>query len=127
MRRQFDGLDETTSRLASTVDAETEDGPCSLRIQPGRQLVIRMSGVGRMLDPRHGVVSVQHLDHPVGVVDMTSHAYRESLDALQQVEGVGRTHARTKVAQALGPGPHGQRRGTELLGEGDAVVPVVGL
>ncbi len=58
---------------------------------------------------------------------MSRHAQRKCLDALQELEGVGRAHRRTEVAQALGPGPGDEGGGTELVGEGDAVVPDIGL
>jgi len=71
--------------------------------------------------------TVQHLDDPEGVLHVSGHAQRQGLDPQQQVEGVRRAHARTEVPQALGAGTHRQGLGAELLGEGDAVVAVVGL
>ena len=38
----------------------------------------------------------------LGIGDMARHAHGQRLDALQQVEGIGRAHAGAEVAQALG-------------------------
>ena len=56
-----------------------------------------------------------------------AHAQRQGLDALQDVEGVGRAHAGAEIAQALGARPHDEGRRAELLGEVDAVIAGIGL
>ena len=55
------------------------------------------------------------------------HADAQRLDALQQLERVGRRQAGAEVAQALGAGAHDEGGLAELLVEDDAVIAGIGL
>ena len=61
------------------------------------------------------------------LLDVALHPHAERLDALQQVEGIGRRQAGAEIAQALGAGAHDERGRSELLVEDDAVIAGIGL
>ena len=69
----------------------------------------------------------EEAEHRRRVLDMALHAQRQRLDALQEMEGVGRRHAGAEIAQAFGARPHDEGRRAELLGEVDAVIAGIGL
>ncbi len=58
---------------------------------------------------------------------MALHADAERLDALQQLERVGRRQAGAEIAQAFGAGAHDEGGLAELLVEDDAVIAGIGL
>ena len=51
----------------------------------------------------------------------------QRLDALQQLEGIGRRQAGAEIAQAFGARPHDEGGRAELLVEDDAVIAGIGL
>ena len=59
--------------------------------------------------------------------DVAIHADAEGLDALQQLEGIGRRQTRAEIAQAFGARPHDEGGLAELLVEDDAVIAGIGL
>ncbi len=94
------------------------------------RLASSMIGVGferRMQDPFDRLVPGQKIEHRRGVVHVALHAHGQGLDALQQVEGVGRRQAGAEIAQALGARPHDEGRRAEFLAEDDAVIAGIGL
>src|SRR3546814_12578958 len=58
---------------------------------------------------------------------MAGHAQVQGLDALQDLEGIGRRQAGTEIAQALGARPHDEGAGAEFFDEVEAVIAGVGL
>ncbi len=77
--------------------------------------------------PIHGLALGQEIEHRRGVLHVALHAQRQGLDALQQVEGIGRRQAGAEIAQALGARPHDEGGRAELLAEDDAVIAGIGL
>ena len=70
---------------------------------------------------------VEKVEHRRGILHVALHAQRQGLDALQQVEGVGRRKTRAEIAQAFGARPHDEGRRAEFLAEDDAVIAGIGL
>ena len=58
---------------------------------------------------------------------MAFHADTQRLDALQQLERIGRRETRAEIAQALGSGAHDEGGLAELLVEDDAMIAGIGL
>ena len=50
--------------------------------------------------PGYGRMSMQKLRHYGGILHMTLHSYRQSLDAAQRQISVHRSHGRSEIAQA---------------------------
>ena len=92
-----------------------------------RQRVIGMACERRVQHPFDRLVLLQEGEHRAPCSPCAAPCAEQRLDALQQVEGVGRRQARAEIAQALGARPHDEGRGAELLGEDEAVIAGVRL
>ena len=111
----------------AALDAETDDRSGAARQQLLCQFVVRMAFQRRMQHPLDRLVGGQELEHGERIRHVAVHAHAERLDALQQLEGVGRRQARAEIAQALGARPHDEGGLAELLVEDDAVIAGIGL
>ena len=108
-------------------DAEAQDGSGPPRVEAAGQFVVGVVRHGRVLHPANRVVGGQRLGHCLGVGHVALHPQRQRLDALEDLEGVGRAHASPEIAQTLGPSPAYEGAGAELVTEADAVIAGVGL
>ena len=80
----------------------------------------------RMQHPIDRLVGGEEFQHRERVAHMALHADAQRLDALQQLERVGRRQARAEIAQALGARAHDEGGLAELLVEDDAVIAGIG-
>ena len=112
---------------AAALDAEGDDRAGAARQQPLRELMVRMILQRGMQHPVDRLVGGQGLEHRERVAHVALHADAERLDALQQLERVGRRQARAEIAQAFGARAHDEGGLAELLVEDDAVIAGIGL
>ena len=103
------------------------DRPRAARQQPLRKLMVRMIFQRRMQHPVDCLVGGQRLQHRERIAHVALHAHTQRLDALQQLERVGRREARAKIAQTFRAGTHDEGGLAELLVEDDAVIAGIGL
>ena len=80
-----------------------------------------------MQHPLDRLVGLEEFQHRERIAHVPFHADAERLDALQQLERVGRRQARAEIAQAFGAGAHDEGGLAELLVEDDAVIAGIGL
>ena len=116
--------DSTRRRAASrppcTPNDSTAPGPSwQVALRP---IVVGVVGQAGPPDPRHRRVPGQELGHLAGVGDVGVHPLRQGLQALQQVEGVGRRERRPEVAQLLRPQPGAERVLAEVAPPAQAAV-----
>ena len=120
-------LDEFLARRTAALDAERDDRPRAARQQPLRKLMVGMIFQRRMQHPVDCLVGGQRFEHCERVAHVALHAHTQRLDALQQLERVGRRQAGAKIAQTFRAGTHDEGGLAELLVEDDAVIAGIGL
>ena len=127
MREQRERLDELAARRAPALEPEAEDRAAALGQQPLGERVVGMALEVGVADPFDRRVAVEMGDDLCRVLDVARHPHGQRLDALDDVERVGRAHAGAEVAQALDAGAHDEGQRAEFVGEVDAVIAGVGL
>src|SRR5215210_189662 len=99
---QLETVYEALSRLQASIDTEAQDRSAHpLPMVPAGEVVGRMIGETRVVDPVHPRVVLQELRNRLGVLRVTLHPQGQRLEALQEEEAVEGTQGRTVVAQHL--------------------------
>ena len=91
------------------------------------ELMVGMIFQRGMQHPLDRLVGGERFEHRERVAHVAFHADAQRLDALQQLERVGRRQAGAEIAQALGARAHDEGGLAELLVEDDAVIAGIGL